>query len=205
MSHPQLEVALDKIRVQKQSKLVHQKTPATLLIALEQTFDEQVPPTSRSPVAYCAALCTTLEQAIKGKAAASGTVDMGEGDLVPGVLYLLATVLPHVPTPVVRAQVPTLLPLLAPLLPISSQHPPALRSLLSVLCALWAPLDAPTLTGTPLLRNAWASVLQLCVDTRPKVRKKAQEVVKTVLAAPPAPLARHPYAGQVSSQPVIVV
>ncbi|CUA76354.1 Ribosomal RNA-processing protein 12 [Saccharomyces cerevisiae S288c] [Rhizoctonia solani] len=121
---------------------------------------------------------------------------MEEGDLIPGVLYLLAAVLPYVPTPVVRAQVSVLLPLLAPLLPLSSQHPPALRSLLSVLCSLWAPLDAPTLTGTPLLRNAWASVLQLCVDPRPKVRKKAQEVVRTVLAAPPAPMMRHPYAEQ---------
>ncbi|KAJ1300373.1 hypothetical protein OPQ81_005192 [Rhizoctonia solani] len=189
MSAPQLEIVLDKIRIHKNSKLAHQKTPATLLIALEQTFDEQTPPTPRSAVAYCAALCTTLEQAVKGT-----SLSMGEGDLIPGALYLLAAVLPLVPTPVVRSQISVLLPLLAPLLPLSSQHPPALRSLLSVLSSLWAPLDAPTLTGTPLLRNAWASVLQLCVDPRPKVRKKAQEVVKAVLAAPPAPMLRHPYA-----------
>ncbi|KAH7335724.1 armadillo-type protein [Rhizoctonia solani] len=191
MSSPLLEPVLDKIRTHKNSKLAHQKTPATLLIALEQTFDEQNPPTPRSAVAYCAALCTTLEQAVKGR-----NVSLGDGDLIPATLYLLAAVLPHVPTPVVRAQVSVLLPLLAPLLPLSSQHPPALRSLLSVLCSLWAPLDAPTLTGTPLLRNAWASVLQLCVDPRPKVRKKAQEVAKSVLAAPPAPMLRHPYAEQ---------
>ncbi|CEL62196.1 Ribosomal RNA-processing protein 12 OS=Saccharomyces cerevisiae (strain ATCC 204508 / S288c) GN=RRP12 PE=1 SV=1 [Rhizoctonia solani AG-1 IB] len=191
MSSAQLELALDKIRVHRSSKLLHQKTPATLLIALEQTFAEQTPPTPRSAVAYCAALCTTLEQAVKG-----GSVSMGEGDIVPGALYLLAAVLPYVPTPVIRSQVSVLLPLLAPLLPLSSQHPPALRSLLSVLCSLWTPLDAPTLTGTPLLRNAWASVLQLCIDPRPKVRKKAQEVVKSVLAAPPAPMIRHPYAEQ---------
>ncbi|CAE6439667.1 unnamed protein product [Rhizoctonia solani] len=191
MSSLQLEAALDKIRIHRNSKLSHQKTPATLLIALEQTFTEQTPPTARSAVAYCAALCTTLEQAVKGS-----SVSMGEGDIVPGALYLLATVLPHVPTPVIRSQVSVLLPLLAPLLPLSSQHPPALRSLLSVFCSLWTPLDAPTLTGTPLLRNAWASVLQLCVDPRPKVRKKAQEVVKSVLAAPPAPMLRHPYAEQ---------
>ncbi|CAE6394994.1 unnamed protein product [Rhizoctonia solani] len=191
MSSPQLDLVLDKIRIHKHSKLAHQKVPATLLIALEQTFDEQAPPTPRSAVAYCAALCTTLEQAVKGN-----NILMGESDLIPGVLYLLVAVLPHVPTPVVRAQVSVLLPLLAPLLPLSSQHPPALRSLLSVLCSLWAPLDPPTLTGTPLLRNAWASVLQLCVDPRPKVRKKAQEVAKSVLAAPPAPMLRHPYAEQ---------
>ncbi|KDN35834.1 hypothetical protein RSAG8_11268, partial [Rhizoctonia solani AG-8 WAC10335] len=191
MSSPELELVLEKIRIHRNSKLAHQKTPATLLIALEQTFDEQTPPTPRSAVAYCAGLCTTLEQAVKGK-----KISVGEGDLIPGVLYLLAVVLPHVPTPVVRAQVSVLLPLLAPLLPLSSQHPPALRSLLSVLCSVWAPLDAPTLTGTPLLRNAWASVLQLCVDPRPKVRKKAQEVAKSVLATPPAPMMRHPYAEQ---------
>ncbi|KAG8741083.1 hypothetical protein FRC10_003323 [Ceratobasidium sp. 414] len=198
MSTPELDEVLEKIKVHKNSKLSHQKTPAVLLVALEQTFAEQVPPTPHSPVAYCAALCTTLEQAVRGPAENGGKFGMDEGDLVPGALYVLAAVLPHVPTPVVRAQLPTFLPLLAPLLPLSLKHAPALRSLLSVLSALWTPLDASTLTGTPLLRNAWASVLQLCVDPRPKVRKGAQEVVKAVLSAPPAPMARHPYADQAS-------
>ncbi|KAG8705738.1 hypothetical protein FRC08_001489 [Ceratobasidium sp. 394] len=196
MSASDFDEALEKIKAHKNSKLSHQKTPAVLLVALEQTFAEQVSPTPRSPVAYCAALCATLERAIKGPAENGGEIGMEEGDLVPGALYVLAAVLPHVPTPVVRAQLPTFLPLLAPLLPLSLKHAPALRSLLSVLSALWAPLDASTLTGTPLLRNAWASVLQLCVDSRPKIRKKAQEVVKAVLSAPPAPMARHPYADQ---------
>ncbi|QRV82799.1 ribosomal RNA-processing protein 12 [Ceratobasidium sp. AG-Ba] len=196
MSCAELDLALDKIRVHKHSKLSHQKTPAVLLIALEQTFAEQVPPTTRSPVAYCAALCTTLEQSVKAQAEAGRKIGMGEGDLIPGALYILAAVLPYVPTAVMRAQLPTFLPLLAPLLPVSLDHAPALRSLLSVLSALWNPLDAPTLTGTPLLRNAWANVLQLCVDSRPKIRKKAQEVVRDVLSAPPPPMSRHPYADQ---------
>ncbi|KAG9103830.1 hypothetical protein FRC07_009915, partial [Ceratobasidium sp. 392] len=188
MAAHELDKALDKIKAHKNSKLSHQKTPAVLLIALEQTFAEQIPPTPRSPVAYCAALCTTLGQSVKEQAENGEKIGMEEGDLVPGALYVLAAVLPHVPTAVVRAQLSTILPVLAPLLPLSLEHAPALRSLLSVLSALWTPLDASTLTGTPLLRNAWASVLQLCVDPRPKIRKKAQEVVKVVLSAPPAPM-----------------
>ncbi|KAF8628897.1 hypothetical protein AX15_003680 [Amanita polypyramis BW_CC] len=36
------------------------------------------------------------------------------------------------------------------------------------------------------------------MDPRPKVRKKAADVVRDVLAAPPAPLSRHPYAERVA-------
>ncbi|KAF8748955.1 NUC173 protein [Rhizoctonia solani] len=57
-----------------------------------------------------------------------------------------------------------------------------------------------TLTGTPLVRNAWASVLQLCVDPRPKVRKSAGSS-EVGAAAPPAPMIRHPYAEQTTPKP----
>ena len=46
----------------------------------------------------------------------------------------------------------------------------------------------------PGLRQAFASILQLCLDPRPKVRKKAAELVRDVLSQPPPPMLRHPYA-----------
>jgi ribosomal RNA-processing protein 12 len=48
------------------------------------------------------------------------------------------------------------------------------------------------------MRQAFASILQLCLDPRPKVRKKAAEVVKDALATPPPPMVYHPYAERVS-------
>jgi ribosomal RNA-processing protein 12 len=48
------------------------------------------------------------------------------------------------------------------------------------------------------VRQTFASILQICIDPRPKVRKKAADLVKEVLANPPTPLVRHPYAEQVA-------
>ena len=44
------------------------------------------------------------------------------------------------------------------------------------------------------VRQTFASILQICIDPRPKVHKKAADLVKEVLANPPTPLVRHPYA-----------
>ena len=42
--------------------------------------------------------------------------------------------------------------------------------------------------------QAFGSLLHLCLDPRPKVRKRAAELVRDVLSSPPPPLLRHPYA-----------
>ncbi|KAF9011624.1 hypothetical protein BDZ89DRAFT_1143096 [Hymenopellis radicata] len=48
------------------------------------------------------------------------------------------------------------------------------------------------------IRQAFASILQLCLDPRPKVRKRAADLVKDVLATPPSPLQHYPYADRVA-------
>jgi len=179
-----MERALEKIRPHTASSLPHQKTPANLLVALESTFKEQK--TDLSPTAYFAALCTTLD----------GT-SPDQTEVLHAELYLLALVAPFVPTPVIHAQLDTLLSLTAPLFPSLNPHAPALRSQLSLYHTIFRSLDRSHL-DTQGIRQTFASVLQLCVDHRPKVRKKAADVVKDVLATPPAPLSRHPYAERVA-------
>ncbi|KAH0827850.1 hypothetical protein J3R83DRAFT_3476 [Lanmaoa asiatica] len=51
---------------------------------------------------------------------------------------------------------------------------------------------------TPAVRQSFATVLQLCLDPRPKVRKRAVDMVDDVLSNPPSPLLRHPYAERVA-------
>jgi ribosomal RNA-processing protein 12 len=184
-----MEEALAKIRPHTSSALAHQKIPATLLIALESTFREQN--TDPSPTAYFAALCTTLDGTIQKQRSGAD-----ETEVMHAELYLLALVAPFVPTPVIQANLTTLLSLTAPLFPSLSAHAPALRSQLSIYYVVFKALDRTQLE-TQGIRQSFASILQLCVDHRPKVRKKAAEVVKDVLSAPPAPLARHPYAERV--------
>src|SRR4051794_34023501 len=102
-----MEEALAKIRSHTSSKLLHQKTPAVLLHALEATFTEQN--AEKTPTAYFAAILTTLDGTLQ-----KGAPSLGEGDVLPAELYLLALVAPFVPPPIVRMQLNTLLSHTAP-------------------------------------------------------------------------------------------
>ena len=188
-----LEQALSKIRPHTSSSLPHQKAPATLLKALESTFNEHN--TERSPTAYFAALLTTLDGSLQ--AARTTGPALGEGDVLPAELYLLALVTPFVPHPVLRTHLHTLLSLTAPLFPTLVPHAPPLRSQLTIYASVLCALEKAQLE-TPGLRQAFGSILHLCLDPRPKVRKKAAELVKDALAQPPTPLLRHPYADRVA-------
>ncbi|KZV94990.1 hypothetical protein EXIGLDRAFT_611092 [Exidia glandulosa HHB12029] len=187
-----LNAALSKIRPHTNSGLAQQKSAALLLHALEATLKEQN--TEASPTAYFASLLTALDGLIQK----DGTGALEEGDNVPAALYLLATVVPHVPHGVVRSQLSTLVSLLAPLFPALLPHAPALRSQITVFGAVVQALDAPHLNA-PGVRQSFASVLELAADARPKVRRKAADAIKDVLANPPAPLMRHPYAEHVAN------
>lgn len=189
-SRQKMEQALAKIRPHTSSALTHQKIPATLLIALESTFKEHK--TDASPTAYFAALLTTLDGTIQKQNSGSD-----EADVLHAELYLLALISPFVAITVIRGNLNTVLSLTGPLFPSLNVHAPALRSQLSLYHVIFQSLDRSQLE-TQGIRQTFASVLQLCLDPRPKVRKKAADVVKDVLATPPAPLARHPYSERVA-------
>ncbi|KAJ3505143.1 hypothetical protein NLJ89_g7567 [Agrocybe chaxingu] len=185
-----MEEALAKIRPHTSSSLPHQKIPANLLIVLESTFKEQHAETT--PTAYFAAILTTLDGTIQKK-----DISLEDSAILPAELYLLALVAPFTPAPVIRSNLNTLLSLTAPLFPALSQYAPALRSQLSLYYAIFQVLDRSQLEVQGV-RQTFASILQLCADPRPKVRKKAADVVKDLLANPPTPLMRHPYAERVA-------
>ncbi|KAK0195371.1 armadillo-type protein [Armillaria mellea] len=185
-----MQRALEKIRPHTLSSLPHQKTPATLLLALESTIEEQK--TEQTATAYFALLLTTLDGNIQKQ-----NVEMGDGDILPALLYLLATIAPFVSQPVLRSNLPTVLSLTAPLFPSLLTHAPPLRSQLSLYYAMITSLDRSQLELRDV-RQAFASILQLCLDPRPKVRKRASDLVKDVLASPPTPLLQHPYADRVA-------
>ncbi|KAJ2931221.1 hypothetical protein H1R20_g5799, partial [Candolleomyces eurysporus] len=185
-----MEEALAKIRPHVSSNLAHQKTPATLLAALEATFTEQK--TERTSTAYFAALLTTLDGTVQKK-----ELGLNEGDVLPAELYLLALITPFVAPPVIRANLNSILSLTAPLFPALVQHAPALRSQLSLYQGLLRALDRSQLEAQGI-RQSFASILQLCIDPRPKVRKKAVEVVNDIISNPPLPLAVHPYSQRVA-------
>ena len=189
-----LEASLSKIRPHSSSTLPHQKAPATLLHALEATFVEQK--TEKAPTAYFAALLTTLESTLQS--ARSTGPSLRDGDGLPAELYLLALVTPHVPHPVIRSNLSTIVTFTAPLFPALVPHAPPLRSQLSSYEAVFRALDRSHLEA-PGLRQSFESILHLTLDPRPKVRKRAAELVKEVLTSPPPPSLRHPYSERVAA------
>src|SRR5690242_20244148 len=127
-----MEEALSKIRVHTSSSLAHQKRPATLLVALESTFEEQN--TEKTPTAYFAALLTTLEGTFSRE-----DTGLGDADILSAELYLLALIMPFVPQSVVRSHLSTLVSLTAPLFPALERESFAapLKSQLSIYSALF--------------------------------------------------------------------
>ena len=188
-----LDLALSKIRPHTTSSLEHQKAPANLLHALEATLDDRK--TERSPTAYFAALLTTLDGTLQ-KDASSGLA-FGEGDILPAELYLLSLVAPYVPAPVIRGNLNTILSLTSPLFPSLVTHAPPLRSQIGLYGSVVRALDRSQLEVQGV-RQSFASILQLCLDHRPKVRKRAGEAIKDILSSPPTPLMRHPYGDRVA-------
>lgn len=188
-----LDLTLSKFRPHTASALEHQKTIASLLHAIEATLDERK--TERSPTAYFAALLTALGGTLQ-KDASTGLA-FGEGDMLPAELYLLSLVAPFVPPPVIRGNLNTILSHTSPLFPSLTTHAPPLRSQIGLYGSVLRALDRSQLEVHGV-RQSFASVLQLCLDVRPKVRKRAAEVIADILSTPPTPLMRHPYSDRVA-------
>jgi len=121
---------------------------------------------------------------------------MGQGALIPAVLYLLGIVIPETPANVVISKLSTLLESILPLFENAMEHPPALRSLVTIIPALILFATPSVLNSSPLLKKSWAYLLELNLDARPKVRHLAQEGVRKVLTTPIPPKlvpGGHPY------------
>lgn len=190
-----MEEALDKIRPHTKSALLNQSAPAKLLVAVESTLNEQEQETT--PVAYYASFFATLQETVKREEASGKEVNVDEGAVIPSALYLLSLVLPHVPHPVLRTNVSSLLGTVAPLFPLISSSPPSLRSAIGIVSAIIGALDVHHLTSSaPIIRQSFATILDLTIDPRPKVRKRAQLAVSDIIHAPPPPLLVHPYGKQ---------
>lgn len=179
--------ALGRIRHLKTSKLENQRAPAQLLVAIEATLAERNEETG--PTQYLLA----LESLLSAEPAPA---------VAESCIYLLASVLPHVAPGVVRAKSLALLAAVAA--PLAAPHGGGenmnarLRAALGCVEALLlasAPADRALLERERAWLGVWDSVLALCVDARPKVRRRAHELVVHVLGAP-AWAHAHPYASR---------
>ena len=203
--------ALSNVRRLQGSSQAHQAKPAQLLAAIESTISSTLnSPPPHSPTAYFASLLSCLEKAVSddlpptsskrnGRGAEEELAEvenMGQGALIPAILYLLAIVVPDSPSSVLSSKISPLLECLLPLYTTAHDHPPALRSLVQITTAVLSAAPAALLDSSPLLKKAWSQLLVLNLDPRPKVRHLAQEGVRKVLTTPIPPRltpGAHPY------------
>ncbi|KAF8475788.1 armadillo-type protein [Kalaharituber pfeilii] len=180
-----LEAKLAKVRSPNQQ---NQKQVAVVLSAVEETLRDQGA-TEFTPTAYFAALLSLLPQSLS-------TTDIVDKDLAASIVYLLDLVTPHCPEPLLRAKFTQILINIAPALTNTDAEAPLLRPSIGCLESLLLAQDSaawsiPQNDVGP--RRALAGLLNLGLDDRPKVRKRAQEAVTKVLKTPPpSPSLDHP-------------
>ncbi|KIW87002.1 uncharacterized protein Z519_12467 [Cladophialophora bantiana CBS 173.52] len=177
----------EKLAKIKSPNLQSQQHTAVVLSSIEETLIEQK--TKFTPTAYFAALLALLKQYNSAG---------GDSDVVTSAIYLLDLITSHVPTSLLRSQFTMILSLLAPYLKASSANGPLLRSAIGCLESLLIAQDAaawnlPQTQASP--RQTVPVLLTLAIDTRPKIRKRAQEAITNVLKnPPPGPAIDHPAA-----------
>lgn len=163
---------------------------AIVLSAVEDTLQDQNH--NATPTAYFAALLALLSQSIVPP---DGIVNK---ELASSVVYLLDLVTSHVPTALLRSKFSQILMSLGPTLTNQDVEAPLLRSSIGCLESLLLAQDSPAwaLSQTQISpRRAFAGLLVLASDHRPKVRKRAQDAITQVLKhPPPSPSLDHPVA-----------
>ena len=166
------------------------KQTAIVLSAVEDTLKDQN--VGNQPTAYFAALLALLSQSVS---TSSGVVNK---DLATSVVYLLDLVTPHVQAPLLRSKFSQILTSLAPVLTSNEVEAPLLRSSIGCLESLLIAQDnaAWALPQNQIgPRRAVGGLLILAADHRPKVRKRAQDAITTILKhPPPSPSLDHPAA-----------
>ena len=147
-----------------------------VLSSIEDTLQEQN--TKFTPTAYFAALLALLKQTI------SSVRHPSTPELATSAVYLLDIVSPFVPAALRRSQFNQIFSLLLPLISQVDASPPLLKSSIGCLESVLTVQDAaawalPQSQIGP--RKAVSVLLVLAIDGRPKIRKRAQEALTSIL------------------------
>ncbi|ORY39357.1 hypothetical protein BCR33DRAFT_700085 [Rhizoclosmatium globosum] len=122
-------------------------------------------------------------------------------EMVIAIMHLLAIVFTKISTQILRLKFSTVSQTLHQTIKSFASSSAVTRDTLSCLECVLLAMDLATWTqsttamvGRPaVLKGLTTSVLQLTLDERPKVRKRAQDVVRKVLSFPPTPALVHPF------------
>lgn len=188
----ELEDKLSKIRLQITSKLENQKHLAIILTAVEENIQDQATnDTSKNIVNYMISFMSLLDQAMNPQ-----THAIQDLQLATSATYLLDIIFHYSPKKLLSSKFTEILTKVAPCITDEKAGAPLIRSAIGCLESLLIAQDAQAwnnthnLTVTP--KRGLQGLLELSLDPRPKVRKRAQDAVANILKNPPvAPTAEH--------------
>ncbi|KAI3404779.2 RRP12 [Candida oxycetoniae] len=171
----ELEDKLLKIRSQINSKLDNQKHLAIILSAVEENIEEQND--AKTPISYVVSFLSLLDQCIKDD-------KIIDGSLAASTTYFLDLLFPFTPKPFLKQKFKEILLKISQLLNVEADAPlarSAIGAIESLLLAqdnlLWTTHRAGAISPN----RAFLALIELSFDARPKVRRRAQEAVKSIL------------------------
>lgn len=186
----ELEDKLAKIRGQSTSKLENQKHIAIILAAIEENINEQEA-INKNIVNYLISLMSLLDQTIDTETAA-----IKDLQLATSTMYLLDIIFHYTPKKILKSRFADILIKVAPCITDEKANAPLIKSALGCLEALLIAQDTQTWNNTQNLKvtptRGLDGLLELSLDPRPKVRKRAQDAITNILKnPPPGPTAEH--------------
>lgn len=173
-----MEDRLTRIRGQVNSKLENQKQLAIILNAVEENMDEQN--SDKTPTAYFVSFLSLLDQSVRDG-------EIKDSGLATSAVYFIDIVAPYTPRPLLVAKFGDILTKLATPLTANDVDNLLVRSTIGALESLLVAQDYSKWTSSNEIspKRAMVGLLELGLDPRPKIRKRAQEAIGNILSQPP--------------------
>lgn len=176
----EMDDKLAKIRTQVNSKLDNQKKLAVVLQTIEENLKDQNQNTT--PITYFVSFLTLLDQCCTED-------EINDLDLAACALYFLDLVSPYTPSKLLRSKFSEILVRIAPALTNEKADAPLIRSSIGFLESLLLAQDSKSWNNSGNYKispkRALSALLDLSLDPRPKVRKRAQEAILNILKKSP--------------------
>lgn len=170
----------NNVRNKFKSSQVNQNTVSLLLAAVEESIKEKG--LDLSPTAYFANFLALIAENME---------EPNQQLNVDASLSLLVLILPHVPAPVLRHKFEECISTLVECLEYGKSHIGVIKHCLGCLTHLLVSLDSQSWSAAEV-NMGFQNIIYRILDSRPKVRKEAQNNVHYILNRPPPPLLTHP-------------
>ncbi|XBW38377.1 hypothetical protein QEN19_003964 [Hanseniaspora menglaensis] len=179
-----LEIELSKLRKHKKSKLENQKHIAIILEAVEENLNE-ASPGNITVANYVISFLSLLDQSLDAE-----TKEIKDLQMVSSSMYLLDITFKYTSKAILREKFIDLLAKVGPCITDEKTDAPLLKSSIGALETLLVSQDLKTWVNKENLQlnplRGLNAILELCLDSRPKVRRRSLDAIENILSNPPA-------------------